>query len=111
MLAIENSCSREHFCAGHVARPRSRVFGAPCNHSGGWMSHFDGVLEQVSLTEPWALVETFSTLPRWRPQDVNQAADVIAERLTSFGVPVTLHEPKLYLSIPYEASVELNGRK
>jgi N-acetylated-alpha-linked acidic dipeptidase len=75
------------------------------------MSHFDGVLEQVSLTEPWALVETFSTLPRWRPQDVNQAADLIAERLTSFGVPVTLHEPKLYLSIPYEASVELNGRK
>jgi N-acetylated-alpha-linked acidic dipeptidase len=74
------------------------------------MSHLDGVLEQVSLEEPWALVEAFSTLPRWRPQDVNEAADVIAGRLKSFGVPVTVHEPRLYLSIPYQASVEFDGR-
>src|ERR1700728_4552010 len=109
MLATDNSCPREQSALA-TSPPRSSVSGPPCNHPGGWMSHLDGVLEQVSLTEPWALVETFSTLPRWRPQDVNEAADVIAGKLKSFRVPATVHEPSLYLSIPYRASVELGGR-
>ena len=38
----------------------------------------DSVLDDISLDAPWALVETFSKMPRWKPQDVNAGADVIA---------------------------------
>ena len=70
----------------------------------------DPILDDISLDAPWALVETFSKLPRWKPQDVNAGADVIAGMLKSFGVPVTLHEPTLYLSIPYSAQVRVGDR-
>ena len=65
----------------------------------------DRVLEDVSLEAPWALVEAFSTMPRWAPQDVARAGDDIARRLEAVGVPVTVHEPELYLSIPHHAEV------
>ena len=68
-----------------------------------------GFLDAVSLDLPWRLVETFSTMPRWRPEDVNAAADVIAGRLHAAGVPVEVHEPEIYLSIPLSASVEAGG--
>ena len=45
----------------------------------------------------------FRTL-RWRPEDVNAAADVIAARLRKLGVPHQVYEPELYLSIPLSAS-------
>ncbi len=67
--------------------------------------NLDRLLETVTIEAPWDLVTAFSTLPRWKPEDVNAAGDLIAERLMSRGVPVTVHEPELYLSIPYEASV------
>ena len=70
----------------------------------------DPILDDISLDAPWALVETFSKLPRWKPQDVNAGADVIAGMLKSFGVPVTLHEPTLYLSIPFSAQVRVGDR-
>ena len=66
-------------------------------------------LDDVTLDMPWALVESFSRMPRWRPEDVNRAADVIAERLRAAGVPVELHEPELCLSIPLDASVTAGG--
>ncbi|HYZ61111.1 MAG TPA: M28 family peptidase [Acetobacteraceae bacterium] len=66
-------------------------------------------LDQVSLDLPWGLVEQFSTMPRWRPADVNAAADIIAARLERIGVPHEVHEPDLYLSIPLSASVEAAG--
>jgi N-acetylated-alpha-linked acidic dipeptidase len=62
-------------------------------------------IDAVSLEFPWALVETFATMPRWQPHDVNQAADVIVSRLRGVGIPVEVHQPELYLSIPYAASV------
>ncbi len=68
-----------------------------------------GFLDAVSLDAPWGLVETFSTLPRWRPEDVNRGADVIVERLRAAGVPVDVHEPEIYLSIPLSASVVAGG--
>jgi len=46
------------------------------------------ILDGISLEEPWKLVETFSTMPRWRPEDVNKGADVIVSRLKALGVPV-----------------------
>ncbi len=62
-------------------------------------------LDDVSLDMPWALVETFATMHRWRPEQVNAAADVIAGRLRAAGIPVDVHAPEIYLSIPLSASV------
>ena len=70
----------------------------------------DPFLDDISLDAPWALVETFSKMPRWKPQDVNAGADIIAGMLKSFGVPVTLHEPTLYLSIPFSAQVRVGDQ-
>jgi len=70
----------------------------------------DPILDDISLDAPWALVETFSKLPRWKPQDVNNSADVIAKALRQYGVPVTLHEPTLYLSIPFSAGVSVGEK-
>ncbi len=66
-------------------------------------------LDAVSLDLPWGLVEAFSTMPRWRPEDVNRGADVIAQRLRGAGVPVEVHESEIYLSIPLSASVTARG--
>ena len=62
-------------------------------------------LDEISLDLPWGLVETFATMHRWRPEDVNKGADVIVERLRKAGVPVEVHEPEIFLSIPLSASV------
>ncbi|NCF49550.1 MAG: M28 family peptidase [Bacteroidetes bacterium] len=72
-------------------------------------SPFAAQIDQVSLDAPWSLVEAFSTMPRWQPADVEIAAHEIERRLGEVGVPVTLHEANLYLSIPYEASVSAGG--
>ena len=66
-------------------------------------------LNQVSLDLPWSLVETFATMPRWQPEDVNRAAEVIAGKLRGAGVPVEVHRPEIYLSIPQSASVTAGG--
>ena len=66
-------------------------------------------LDAVSVDVPWELVETFSTMPRWKPEDVNRAADEIARRLKAHDVPVTVHQPELYLSIPFEAEIRTAG--
>jgi N-acetylated-alpha-linked acidic dipeptidase len=68
-----------------------------------------GFLDAVSLDLPWGLVESFSKMPRWRPEDVNRGADVIVQRLRGSGVPVEVHEPEIYLSIPLSASVQSKG--
>ncbi|HEX5078513.1 MAG TPA: M28 family peptidase [Geminicoccaceae bacterium] len=67
------------------------------------------MLSAVSTEAPWALIEGFAKMPRWRPEDVNRAADHLAARLRAFGVPVEMHAPELWLSIPLEASVEAGG--
>jgi N-acetylated-alpha-linked acidic dipeptidase len=66
-------------------------------------------LSDVSIAVPWALIERFATMPRWRPEDVNRAADHLAERLRALGVPVEVHAPEVWLSIPHDASVEAGG--
>ena len=68
------------------------------------------LLDEVDLKAPWELVEAFSRQPRWRPEDVNRGADMIVARLTAHGVPVTVHEPEIYLSVPFEAEVRAAGR-
>jgi N-acetylated-alpha-linked acidic dipeptidase len=66
-------------------------------------------IDTISLETPWELIETFATMPRWQPQDVNRGADAIGSRLRAAGVPVEVYQPELYLSIPYSASVTAGG--
>jgi hypothetical protein len=73
------------------------------------MAEEQRILADVSLDVPWALVETFATMHRWRPEDVNLACDVLVERLQKAGVPVEVYAPEIYLSIPLSASVTAGG--
>ena len=66
-------------------------------------------IDAINLDLPWGLVEAFSVMPRWRPEDVNRGADAIVQRLRGAGVPVEVHEPEIYLSVPYSASVSAGG--
>ncbi|MFN3641395.1 MAG: M28 family peptidase [Gemmobacter sp.] len=68
------------------------------------------ILNAVTMDEPWGLVESFATFKREHPRDVNRGMDEVASRLAGHGVPVTVHEPALYLSLPGEARVEAAGR-
>jgi N-acetylated-alpha-linked acidic dipeptidase len=63
-------------------------------------------LADVSLDEPWALVERFTTLKREHPDDVRTAAEEIVSRLRTHGVPVEVHDPELFLSLPGKGKVE-----
>src|SRR5262245_41161775 len=67
------------------------------------------IIDAISLDAPWELVRTFSTMPRCRPKDVNRSADIIVRKLQEQGVPVSVHEPALYLSIPLSAEVRGGG--
>jgi hypothetical protein len=73
-------------------------------------SAVDPIVSEISLAAPWALVEKFAKMPRWKAKDVNKSADVVVAMLEAVGVPVEVHEPSLHLSIPYTASVEAGGR-
>ncbi|MFT8245784.1 M28 family peptidase [Roseomonas sp. BN140053] len=66
-------------------------------------------LDAVSLDAPWDLVTTFAGTPRWKPDDVNAAAEMIVERLRRHGVPVEVHQPEICLSVPHDASVTAEG--
>jgi N-acetylated-alpha-linked acidic dipeptidase len=68
------------------------------------------MLASISLDTPWELIETFSRFPRWQPDAVNAAAEMIAERVRRLGIPVTVHAPEIYLSVPLDASVEADGQ-
>jgi len=64
----------------------------------------------VTLHEPWALIERFTTLKREHPDDVNTAAEEIVGRLTRLGVPVEVHRPTLFLSLPGTANVAVGAQ-
>jgi Peptidase family M28/PA domain len=68
------------------------------------------VLAEIGLEEPWGLVEAFAGQPREQPDDANRGADLIVERLRRHGIPVTVHEPEIYLSLPIRAEVRAGGR-
>src|SRR5262245_5525230 len=67
--------------------------------------------DRIDVGFAWDLVERFSTQPREQPADANRGAEIIAERLRSQGIPVTMHEPTLFLSLPGAASVEIAGQR
>ncbi|MCR9169310.1 MULTISPECIES: M28 family peptidase [Marivita] len=72
-------------------------------------SPFSHLTDQVTLDAPWSLVEAFSTMPRWKPEDVRTAAYDIAKRLDGLGVPYEMLSANLHLSIPFTASVSGGG--
>lgn len=74
------------------------------------MNHAEAtIINDVTMDEPWGLVESFANFKREHPTDVNRGMDEVAERLERHGVPVAVHEPSLYLSIPGVARVETGG--
>ena len=68
------------------------------------------ILDDVTIDAPWALVEAFAGTPRWKPADVNASADMIVAALTKAGVPVTVLDAKIYLSVPFDARVKASGK-
>jgi hypothetical protein len=54
----------------------------------------DAALQDISLDEPWSLIERFTTLRREHPRDVATAADEITARLGRLGVPCDVHRPE-----------------
>ncbi len=73
------------------------------------------VLEDISLEEPWALLERFSQLVRLSgSEDEQQAVNYITGRLTSWGVPFVVHHPTCLISLPGPATLRTvgpNGRR
>ena len=68
-------------------------------------------LASVSTAEPWSLIERFTTLKREHPDDVATAAAEIVDRLTRLGVPVEVHRPTLFLSLPGQASITAGAQR
>jgi hypothetical protein len=66
--------------------------------------------EAVRLDEPRALLDRFVTLVRESGSpDEETAGRYLVERLEACGVPVTLHTPDLYISVPERAALEVRG--
>ena len=65
--------------------------------------------KDISLDAPWSLVEAFASQHRENPKDADRGAEMIAEALQTHGIPVTMHRPNLFLSLPGEASVKAGG--
>jgi N-acetylated-alpha-linked acidic dipeptidase len=64
----------------------------------------------IRLDESKALLETFVTLVRESgTADEEAAGRYIVGRLKAIGVPVTLHTPELYISIPERAELSLTA--
>jgi len=67
--------------------------------------------DRIDVNFAWDLVERFSCQPRQKPADANRGAEIIAERLKSAGIPVTVHEPTLFLSLPGSSSIEIGSKR
>jgi hypothetical protein len=66
--------------------------------------------EAIRLDEPRALLDRFVTLVRESgTTDEETAARYIVARLEAMGIPVTLHTPDLYISVPERATLTVFG--
>ena len=69
------------------------------------------VVESVRIDDAWSLVEEFSTLVRESgTEEEREAVDRITSRLEGWGVPFTVHEPELFISLPRRASLRAGDR-
>src|SRR5882724_10674909 len=69
------------------------------------------LIADATLDDAWPIVEAFSKIKREHPEDGNRAISLVVERLRAHGVPVTVYEPMLYLTLPQGAHVEADGRR
>ncbi len=64
--------------------------------------------DAIRLDEPRALLDRFVTLVRESgTPDEETAALYIVDRLKALGIPVTLHTPELYISLPEKATLDV----
>jgi len=70
------------------------------------------ILDEISIDEPWALLERFSHLVRLSGSaDEQQAVDYIAGKLSAWGVPYVVHHPTCLISLPGPATLRTVGPK
>jgi len=65
--------------------------------------------DAIRLDEPGALLDRFISLIRESGTPAEEtAARYIVERLQALGIPVTVHAPDLYISLPERASLDVS---
>lgn len=65
--------------------------------------------EAITLDEPRALLDRFVTLVRESGTPAEETAGLyIVDRLKALGIPVTLHTPDLYISLPERAELSIS---
>jgi hypothetical protein len=69
------------------------------------------LMGDARIEHAWSLVERFSTMRRQDPHEAAAAGEEIAARLAALGLPVTVHRPRLYLAVPKDAHVTLEGQR
>jgi N-acetylated-alpha-linked acidic dipeptidase len=69
------------------------------------------LIASATLDEAWPIVELFATIRRESAVEGNRAISSLVARLRASGVPVTVHEPNLYLTVPKFGYVEAGGRR
>ncbi len=79
------------------------------NWTATWKDpHEQAVTAAVSVDAPWALVERFNGLVRDSGGKAERRGiDYIMKQLAKWGVPHTLHEPELLISLPRRARLEV----
>ena len=69
------------------------------------------ILDDISIDEPWALLERFSQLVRLSgSQAEQQAVDYISGKLAGWGVPYVVHHPTCLISLPGPATMRTVGQ-
>lgn len=71
------------------------------------LSDFErSLVDDISVDEPWALLEEFSDLNRLSgTEEEVKAAEYILDRLDAFGVDANRYDPDLYISQPHDADI------
>jgi N-acetylated-alpha-linked acidic dipeptidase len=70
------------------------------------------MLDEISAREPWKLVETFSKIVRLSgTADERRAVDYLMGRMEALGIPYSVYEPEIYVSLPVSAKLELPGEE
>ncbi|MEZ4572445.1 MAG: M28 family peptidase [Thermomicrobiales bacterium] len=68
------------------------------------------ILDDISIDEPWALLEEFSQLSRLSgSEDEERAAKYITSKLDEFGVGYQVHHPTTLISLPGPATLKTLG--
>jgi N-acetylated-alpha-linked acidic dipeptidase len=64
------------------------------------------LLDEVRIDDGWALVERFTSLVRGSgTEDEASAVGEITAQLQQWGIPYTVHEPELFISLPGKSSL------